>query len=635
MSKHPEFSDTSETIPADVEEIEATLEPAAEETVCAYLVVCSGPDAGRRFDVRAPQVTIGSDARCDICIHDGLASARHAALFRSGKRSRICDLASAHGTHVNSRRVDDLELRSGDVIRVGGTTLQFVSEGAPDSLGGRPVVERAERALPVLFVPQQAHGPSQMIPWGYQVSPPEWAYPPPPPMPRRDEDVSFADTVAQLRRVIEFFWPYRGVIAGLAAVGCVVGVLSVLVSPPRAAAFFDVRLHSKASANPLAGQESAHVEFFRSAATTFRSTGLIHKTLAALGEKTPSAERLESVQQRLVFENTGSDPSSQTYTGSFRGDTDESSLAFLSKHVELYLDGEIEKTLKIIRAQVEFLQGQLSATERNLRETEEKLLAFKKENIDGLPDQARQYYDLLFELQKKESDLESERSRVQAEAWVDARRLKSEAPMVESRSLSTRPYQQAIVDVNRQLAEGRANGLAADHPDVKQLQTKLSELKRLAADAASGADSSEVEKSRNTIYDETSHRLGRLRASAAANHQERKRLKEDQARVQAIVDKLPKLEAEYADLTRSYEATKQLHTRIFDQLKTAQLQYELEKASAGARYEIITTPRLEYLSLAKAITKRALVLLLAGSLVGVLVVIILQARNLLRPRSSV
>lgn len=376
------------------------------------------------------------------------------------------------------------------------------------------------------------------------------------------------------------------------------------------------------------------MEFFRSAATTFRSTGLIHKTLEALGEKSPSAERLQSVQRQLVFENTGSDPSSQTYTGSFRGSTDEWSLRFLSKHVELYLDGEIEKTLKIIRAQVEFLQGQLEETERNLRTTEEKLLAFKKENIDGLPDQARQYYDLLFELQKRESDLESELSRVQAEAWVDARRLKSEAPMVESRTMSTRPYQQAIVDVNRQLAEARANGLADDHPDVKQLTTKLAELKRLATDAASGTDSSEVERSRNTIYDDTAHRLQRLRASAAANHQERKRLREDQERIKAIVDKLPKLEAEYADLTRSYDATKQLHTRIFEQLKTAQLQYELEKASANARYEIITAPRLEYLSLAKALAKRALVLLLAGLFLGALVAVVLQARTLLRSRSA-
>jgi uncharacterized protein involved in exopolysaccharide biosynthesis len=258
-------------------------------------------------------------------------------------------------------------------------------------------------------------------------------------------------------------------------------------------------------------------------------------------------------------------------------------------------------------------------------------LTFKKANIDGLPDQARQYYDYLFELQKKESDLAAEISRFDAEAAVDARRLQAESPMVESRSMTTRPYQQAIVDVNRQLAEARANGLADDHPDVRQLNTKLSELKRLASDAASGTDSTDVERSRNPIYDDTADRLQRLRASAAATRQEKERLRQDQARIKDIVDKLPKLEAEYADLTRSYDATKALHTKIFEQLKTAQLQYELEKASASARYEIITPPRLEYVSYLKNFVKRALLLMVVGIALGFALAVVLQMKKLLVP----
>lgn len=611
-----------------------------ERQLPAYLLVCMGANVGHRYPIGTTELTIGRSDRCDIRIEDDRVSSRHAELVRRGGRYRIYDLGSSNGTLVNAQRVDEIDLRDGDLIQVGYTVFRYVSGDAIDT---RPT----QQPLPDPYAPQMQQG-MQMPPgampgqWQQQNQAawhnPNWGPPGMGGMPQNvhvragdDDDVSFAEMVAQLRRLIAFFWPYRFLIAGLAAAGFIAGSISAVLMPPRAAAFFDVRLHSKASENPLEKFESSNVEFFRSAATTFRSTGLIHKTLIAMGEPNPSAERLQSVQEQLVFNNTGSDQNSQTYTGSFRGPTDAWSLDFLNKHVDLYLEGEIEKTLKIIRAQVEFLQTQLNDTEKTLRETEEKLLAFKKQNIDGLPDQARQYYDYLFELQKKESDLAAEISRFDAEAAVDARRLQAESPMVESRSMTTRPYQQAIVDVNRQLAEARANGLADDHPDVKQLNTKLAELKRLASDAASGNDSTDVERSRNPIYDDTADRLQRLRASAAATRQEKERLRQDQERIKGIVDKLPKLEAEYADLTRSYDATKALHTKIFEQLKTAQLQYELEKASASARYEIITPPRLEYVSYVKNFAKRAALLCVVGIALGFVLAVLLQMKKLLVP----
>ena len=678
MSKHSDIPETSEmsnrrsTPP--IEAIEATLEPPDEEAATrttradtvvinavpttdsstksgnqylmvrpdrqapAYLLVCMGSNVGHRYPVGTTELTIGRSDRCDIRIEDDRVSSRHAELVRRGGRYRIYDLGSSNGTLVNAQRVDEIDLRDGDLIQVGYTVFRYVSAEALELRPQQSGMREAEQQQPAVPPPQQQNqAPGS---WNGGGQPPGFqngfggAQHVHARMRDDDADVSFADMVSQLHRLISFFWPYRHVIVGLAAAGFVAGAITAFAFPPRSAAFFDVRLHSKASANPLEKFESSTVEFFRSAATTFRSTGLIQKTLESMGEKAPSAQRLQEMQEVLLFTNTGSDAQAQTYTGSFRGPTDEWSLAFLSKHVDSYLAGEIEKTLKIIRAQVEFLQTQLEETEKQLRTTEDKLLAFKKANIDGLPDQARQYYDYLFELQKKESDLASEITRAETEAAVDERRLRVETPLVESRSLSTRPYQQAIVEVNRQLADARAGGLADDHPDVKQLTVKLKELRRLASDAEKGTDDTEVERSRNPIYDDTADRLQRLRASAAATRQERDRLHQDQERIKSIVDKLPRLEAEYADLTRSYEATKQLHTRIFDQLKTAQLQYELEKASASARYEIITAPRLEYVSPMKNFVKRAAMLTIAGLVLGFFIAIVMQMRKMLAPKST-
>lgn len=586
------------------------------------LLVCMGANVGHRYTLAEPEVVIGRSTRCDIQLNDDRVSSRHAELVRRGTRYRIYDLGSANGTLVNAQRVDEIDLRDGDLIQVGYTVFRYMSGDALElpRHGGAPAAPPPP-APPQPYVEGMGGMAGAVAGGGATATTAR--------VRRDDDEMSFADMVAQLRRLITFFWPFRKVIGALALLGLITGGLSVLPFPPAVAALFDVRLHSRASENPLERFESANVEFFRSAATTFRSTSLIEKTLADLGEPPPPPEVLESTQLRLTFFNTGGDQTSQTYTGSYRGATPEQSLLFLQRHVDNYLQGEIDKTLKIIKSQVDFLTSQLNDTEKQLKDTENRLLEFKKKNIDGLPDQARQHYDYLFELQRREADMAAEISRLEAEAHVDQQRLAVETPLVESRVMATRPYQQAIVDVNQRLAQARASGLADDHPDVRQLKARLEELRRLASEAEHSTADTEVERSRNPIYESALDRLNRLRASAAATRSERARLSQDQERVKAIVEKLPQLEAQYADLTRSYDATKQLHTRIFDQLKTAELQYALEKASASARYEIITPPRLEATSVVRVAVKRAGVLLVAGLAFGIFIAVAAQARRLL------
>ena len=586
------------------------------------LLVCMGANVGHRYSLAEPEVVIGRSTRCDIQLNDDRVSSRHAELVRRGSRYRIYDLGSANGTLVNAQRVDEIDLRDGDLIQVGYTVFRYVSGDALD------VVRNA--GPPAAQAPPGPPQPMGDMAGGMAAAPAMGAAPSVTARVRRDDDeMSFADMVAQLRRLITFFWPFRKVIAGLGLLGLIAGGLSVLPFPPAVSAVFDVRLHSRASDNPLERFDSTNVEFFRSAGTTFRSHGLIEKTLRDTGEPDVNPGLLQAVQTQMTFFNTGGDQNSQTYTGSYLGPTPEKSLLFLERHVANYLQGEIDKTLKIIKSQVDFLTSQLADTEKQLKDTEQRLLDFKKKNIDGLPDQARQHYDYLFELQRREADLAAEISRLEAEAHVDQQRLAVETPLVESRVMATRPYQQAIVDVNQRLAQTRASGLADDHPDVRQLKARLEELKRLAAEAEHSTSDTEVERSRNPIYESALDRLNRLRASAAATRSERARLSQDQERVKAIVEKLPQLEAQYADLTRSYDATKQLHTRIFDQLKTAELQYALEKASASARYEIITPPRLEVKSVSRVAVKRAGMLLVVGLVFGVFIAVAAQARRLL------
>jgi serine/threonine-protein kinase len=91
----------------------------------AFLVVTAGDEAGKRFGLR-PISRLGRDLRFDIRPHDPEISRQHAVITFDGAGFSIRDLNSANGTWVNDKRIElERELRNGDVVRIGTTSMRF------------------------------------------------------------------------------------------------------------------------------------------------------------------------------------------------------------------------------------------------------------------------------------------------------------------------------------------------------------------------------------------------------------------------------------------------------------------------------------------------------------------------------
>jgi uncharacterized protein involved in exopolysaccharide biosynthesis len=485
-------------------------------------------------------------------------------------------------------------------------------------------------ALRASFGPEFGGLPPYPPPYGVGSvpPPPQYTVDPSTDLDRDDEDegMSTKELLDQIRKLLLFFGPYWRSILALTLIGLVAGVVSYYQVPPASRAEFQITLVQDTVDNPVDRFERSNVQFFRSAQQNFRSMTLIEKTLKEMGIEGADLGMLTSIQGRLEFLPL----TPTTFMGSFVDSDPEQAVRFLERHLQVYLAIEIEKTLKVIRAEADFLRSQLDTTETELKRTESELLVFKQENIDGLPEQARQYYDYLFQLKMQEREIERELSRLNTMVASDRQRLKTEAPLVDSRVLNTQPYQQAIVDVNRRIAEMKSRGFGEDHPEVVKLRAEAGELDRLARQAARGG-ATELEQRRNPAYTSLQDSLRRMEASYKSAHSDRARIAKDLEKVRGIVDKLPQLEAKYAELTRSYDATKSLHTRIFNQLKTTELQLELERASAAARYDIISPPHVGYSSPVKAVGKRAGMGGGAGLALGLLFAALHQLKEMLAP----
>ena len=93
------------------------------------LTVVSGPDSGREIALDGDELTIGSDARCDIWLSDATVSRRHCVIRLGREGLSIHDLGSTNGTRVGGYRVESAYLKNNALIALGTTHLRVHGGG--------------------------------------------------------------------------------------------------------------------------------------------------------------------------------------------------------------------------------------------------------------------------------------------------------------------------------------------------------------------------------------------------------------------------------------------------------------------------------------------------------------------------
>src|SRR5262245_51370412 len=89
----------------------------------AYLIVLAGGNVGEMYRLDAGETFLGRGQNATIRLNDDGISRRHARLVQLTTQIFIEDLQSSNGTHVNGVQVQHQELKDGDKIRLGSTTI--------------------------------------------------------------------------------------------------------------------------------------------------------------------------------------------------------------------------------------------------------------------------------------------------------------------------------------------------------------------------------------------------------------------------------------------------------------------------------------------------------------------------------
>ncbi|MCB0192014.1 MAG: alpha/beta fold hydrolase [Anaerolineae bacterium] len=116
------------------------------------------PDGSEQdFPLTDSTLTIGRDESNDIVLADSKVSRLHARLECGDQGCVLIDAGSANGTFVDGERIEQVTLQSGNVIRLGHSTLRFEAASHPERRKrARP--ETADRQLLHQFLDEIAQG---------------------------------------------------------------------------------------------------------------------------------------------------------------------------------------------------------------------------------------------------------------------------------------------------------------------------------------------------------------------------------------------------------------------------------------------------------------------------------------------
>jgi hypothetical protein len=134
------------------------------------------PPSGASLSFDKNEVMVGREPSSDLVVPDGSVSRRHAMLLRRGSGWAVVDQGSANGTFLDSHRVADAALRSGQDLRFGAVAFRVEIEDGEEEMAstfGRESGATVVQPLPVA-TPPPAPPPAPR---------PVAAPPPPPPPP--------------------------------------------------------------------------------------------------------------------------------------------------------------------------------------------------------------------------------------------------------------------------------------------------------------------------------------------------------------------------------------------------------------------------------------------------------------------
>jgi polysaccharide chain length determinant protein (PEP-CTERM system associated) len=250
-----------------------------------------------------------------------------------------------------------------------------------------------------------------------------------------------------------------------------------------------------------------------------------------------------------------------------------------------------------------FLQNQINEYEERLTAAEDRLAAFKRDNVAFMPDQRGG--DYFARLQAAKSSVEATRNQLRLAAGRRTellRQIEGEEPvfgiMPSTQVATGGGYASGkIRQLEIELEELRLQ-FTDKHPRIMQILDTIEFLKeeqqRELAEASSGSAGSGLDASTplemNPVYQNMRIQLSNTEVEIASLRGQLQQQQDEVEELQRAVDTVPQVEAEFGRLNRDYGVVKQKYEQLLAQLETANIGEDVEASIDNVQFRIIDPP---------------------------------------------
>ena len=417
-------------------------------------------------------------------------------------------------------------------------------------------------------------------------------------------------------------WRFRWIAIAVAAVGAAAGWTIVFALPDlyetAASVFVDTRTALKPALKDLTVEQDvdAQINYVRQSLLArpelekiARDTGVLTDSVTSEWERAKILSKLAN-GIGISVSSAGTQGDERSTAGTIYNimyrDVDPQRGV---KVVKTLLDTFIEKTLGGKREGSEsvqrFLGARLKDYEQRLSAAEDRMAAFKKQNLGLMPSEQGGYFAQLQSevdaAKKANTDLAVALSRrdeltrqLHGDAAVSA--AGSSGPSVGARGSTAGGDTLSRIQETEAKLDELLLRFTDKHPDVIATRDTLAELKKRRAQeleslrrgdasavAASGAGS-------NPVYQSIELELNKVDVEIAALRREAAQHDDTVAELRKRLNTAPQVEAEYQQLSRDYAVNKAEYTALLENYQKAKLGEQADSAGS-VRFEVVQPPQ--------------------------------------------
>ena len=312
-----------------------------------------------------------------------------------------------------------------------------------------------------------------------------------------------------------------------------------------------------------------------------------------------TAQEREDIVERLAgaieIKGGGSgkrwEAASNVYEISYQSDSADRAYQVVSNLLNTMIEDTLNSTRTDTVSAQKFLDSQIAIYEERLSEAEQKLAAFKKENVGFMPDERGGYY---MRLQRARDAVEETTSslRLAERRYSElTKQLKGENPILSSDAYQSENAKK-IIKYQEQL-DLLLNQYTERHPDVLALKAIIEELKAVPEAGAVSANSiseSNTANELNPLYQQVKSELSNASVEVEILKIQLKEQAANVEKLSASIDVIPEVEARLAKLNRGYEVTRERYLELVERRESAGLAQSAGQSSSDITFRIIEPP---------------------------------------------